>query len=107
MRRHPEFAFKMLSSITYLRDALEVPYAHHERWDGSGYPRQLSGEQIPQAARVFAVVDVWDAMISDRPYRKAFTKEAATEFIRENSGKLFDPLVVETFLRMLGNNPPR
>ena len=107
MRRHPEFAFKMLSSITYLRDALEVPYAHHERWDGSGYPRQLSGEQIPLAARVFAVVDVWDAMISDRPYRKAFTKEAATEFIRENSGKLFDPRVVETFLRMLGNNPTR
>jgi PAS domain S-box-containing protein/putative nucleotidyltransferase with HDIG domain len=107
MHRHPEFAFKMLSSINYLREALDIPYAHHERWDGSGYPRHLSGEQIPIAARIFAVVDVWDALISDRPYRKAFTKEAAAEFVRENSGKLFDSRVVETFFRMLTNNQTR
>jgi HD-GYP domain-containing protein (c-di-GMP phosphodiesterase class II) len=104
MHRHPEFALDMLSPISYLRQALDIPYGHHERWDGSGYPRHLPGEQIPMAARIFAVVDVWDALISDRPYRKAFSKEAAAEFIRKNSGQLFDPRVVEAFLRMLANN---
>ncbi|MGA2505727.1 MAG: GAF domain-containing protein, partial [Anaerolineales bacterium] len=104
MHRHPEFALDMLSPITYLRQALDIPYGHHERWDGSGYPRHLPGEQIPIAARIFAVVDVWDALISDRPYRKAFTKESAAEFIRKNSGELFDPRVVEAFLRMLTND---
>jgi len=104
MHRHPEFALDMLSPINYLRQALDIPYSHHERWDGSGYPRHLPGEQIPLAARIFAVVDVWDALTSDRPYRKAFTKEAATEFVQKNSGELFDPRVVETFLRMLANN---
>lgn len=103
MRRHPEFALDMLSPITYLRQALDIPYGHHERWDGSGYPRHLSGDQIPMAARIFAVVDVWDALISDRPYRKAFTKEEAAEFIRKNSGELFDPRVVEVFFRLLDN----
>jgi putative nucleotidyltransferase with HDIG domain len=101
MHRHPEFALDMLSPITYLRQALDIPYGHHERWDGSGYPRHLSGEQIPIAARIFAVVDVWDALISDRPYRKAFTHEGALEFIRENSGTLFDPRVVDAFLQLL------
>jgi putative nucleotidyltransferase with HDIG domain len=104
MHRHPEFAFEMLSPITYLRKALDIPYGHHERWDGSGYPRHLPGEQIPLAARIFAVVDVWDAMISDRPYRKTSTKEAATDFVRKNSGILFDPRVVEAFLRMILND---
>jgi PAS domain S-box-containing protein/putative nucleotidyltransferase with HDIG domain len=104
MHRHPEYAFEMLSPITYLRQALDIPYGHHERWDGSGYPRHLPGEQIPLAARIFAVVDVWDALISDRPYRKTWTKEEAAEFIRENSGILFDPRVVETFLRMNAND---
>jgi HD-GYP domain-containing protein (c-di-GMP phosphodiesterase class II) len=104
MHRHPEFALDMLSPITYLRQALDIPYGHHERWDGSGYPRHLPGEQIPIAARIFAVVDVWDALISDRPYRKAFTKESAAEFIRKNSGELFDPRVVEAFLHMLAND---
>ncbi len=94
MHRHPEFALDMLSPISYLRQALDIPYGHHERWDGSGYPRKLTGEQIPIAARIFAVVDVWDALISDRPYRKAFTREAAVEFIQKNSGVLFDPRVV-------------
>ena len=103
MHRHPDFALDMLSPISYLRQALDIPYGHHERWDGSGYPRHLPGDQIPIAARIFAVVDVWDALISDRPYRKAFTREAAVEFIRKNSGEQFDPRVVEAFLRMLAN----
>jgi putative nucleotidyltransferase with HDIG domain len=103
MHRHPDFALDMLSPISYLRQALDIPYGHHERWDGSGYPRHLPGDQIPIAARIFAVVDVWDALISDRPYRKAFTREAAVEFIRKNSGEQFDPRVVEAFLRMLVN----
>ena len=107
MRRHPEFAYEMLSPITYLRQALDIPYGHHERWDGSGYPRHLPKEQIPLAARIFAVVDVWDALISDRPYRKATTKAAAAEFVRENSGILFDPRVVETFLRMIADELAR
>jgi PAS domain S-box-containing protein/putative nucleotidyltransferase with HDIG domain len=103
MHRHPDFAFEMLSPISYLRQALDIPYCHHERWDGSGYPRHLTGEQIPLAARIFAVVDVWDALISDRPYRKAFTKETAVDFVRKNSGELFDSRVVEAFLRLLAD----
>jgi putative nucleotidyltransferase with HDIG domain len=107
MHRHPQSAFEMLSPINYLSQALDIPYSHHERWDGSGYPRHLSGEQIPLAARIFAVVDVWDALISDRPYRKANTKAVAAEFIRNNSGILFDPQVVETFLRMFADDQER
>jgi putative nucleotidyltransferase with HDIG domain len=107
MHRHPEFAFEMLSPINYLRQALEIPYCHHERWDGSGYPRHMSGTQIPLAARIFAVVDVWDALISDRPYRKAYTKAKAAGFISRNSGRLFDPQVVETFLRIFTNEEDR
>lgn len=101
MRQHPTFAYEMLYPISYLRLAINIPYCHHERWDGSGYPRGLKGEQIPLAARIFAVVDVWDAITSDRPYRKAWTREAAIEYLQENAGKQFDPQVVETFLRML------
>jgi PAS domain S-box-containing protein/putative nucleotidyltransferase with HDIG domain len=104
MRRHPEFAYDMISPITYLRQAIDIPYAHHERWDGSGYPRHLTGEQIPLAARIFAVVDVWDALTSDRPYRKAYTKSMAADYIQTNSGKLFDPQVVRTFLKLIENN---
>lgn len=85
-----------------LRQALDIPYAHHERWDGSGYPRGLKGEQIPLAARIFAVVDVYDALRSDRPYRRAWTDEAARDYLREQSGKQFDPRMVEAFLSMLG-----
>jgi len=90
MRKHPMYAYEMLSPIHYLRPALDIPYCHHEKWDGSGYPRGLQGEGIPLAARIFAVVDVWDALTSDRPYRKAWKKENALEYIREQAGKHFD-----------------
>lgn len=101
MRKHPQYAYDMLSSISYLQKALDIPYCHHEKWDGSGYPRGLKGERIPLAARLFAVVDVWDALRSDRPYRKAWQDNQAIEYIREQSGKHFDPKVVEAFLDML------
>jgi len=77
MKKHPEYAFEMLSPITYLNKSIDIPYCHHERWDGTGYPRGLKGKQIPLSARIFAVVDVWDALTSDRPYRKAWPKEKA------------------------------
>jgi putative two-component system response regulator len=101
MRQHPRFAFDMLNSIEYLRDALEIPYFHHEKWDGSGYPQGLKGEQIPIAARIFAVADVWDALTSDRPYRPAWSQESALHYIREQSGKHFDPQVVELFFKVI------
>jgi putative nucleotidyltransferase with HDIG domain len=101
MRQHPQIAYDMLRNIEYLQPALSIPYCHHERWDGSGYPRQLKGEEIPLAARLFAVADVWDALTSDRPYRKAWTREEALEYIRQQAGKQFDPRVVEVFLRII------
>ncbi len=94
---HPQHAFDMLSSISFLRPALDIPYCHHEHWDGTGYPRGLKGKEIPLAARIFAIVDVWDALISDRPYRKAWSREKTIQYIKENSGKYFDTQVVETF----------
>jgi len=100
MRRHPVYAYEMLSSIAYLRPALDIPYCHHEKWDGTGYPRGLKGEQIPPAARIFAVVDVWDALSSERPYRPAWPEGKVREYIREQAGKHFDPKVVEVFLEM-------
>ncbi len=103
MRKHPEFAYDMLRPIAYLRDSLDIPYCHHEKWDGTGYPQGLKGEQIPLAARIFAIVDVWDAVTSDRPYRKAWSKPDALQYIREHSGKHFDPKVVEIFLKEFGN----
>jgi PAS domain S-box-containing protein/putative nucleotidyltransferase with HDIG domain len=102
MRRHPTFAFEMLSPIGFLRSSLDIPYCHHEKWDGSGYPRGLKGEVIPLAARLFAVVDVWDALRSDRPYRKGWTVEATIEHIRSQTGTHFDPKVVEPFLNLIG-----
>ena len=99
MRGHPLIAFQLLSKSKYLLPALDIPYCHHEKWDGSGYPRGLKGEAIPLAARIFAIVDVWDALISDRPYRKAWTKKKALEYIQEQSGKHFDPEVVKVFLK--------
>jgi len=99
MRRHPVYAYEMLSRIDYLRPALEIPYCHHEKWDGTGYLRGLKGEEIPLSARIFAVVDVFDAF-SDRPYRKAWPMEKALEYLREQSGKHFDPRVVEVFLSL-------
>jgi PAS domain S-box-containing protein/putative nucleotidyltransferase with HDIG domain len=106
MKAHPEIAFRMLSRIEYLRPALDIPYCHHEKWDGTGYPRGLKGEEIPLAARIFAVVDVYDALTSDRPYRKAWTHEKAVEYVREQSGRHFDPQVVEAFLRILEDIAP-
>lgn len=101
MRKHPDYAYEMLSSIEYLRPALDIPYCHHEKWDGSGYPRGLKGEEIPFSARLFAVVDVWDALRSDRPYRKGWSEAKAREYILEQRGIHFDPAVVDTFMRML------
>ena len=98
MRKHPQYAYDMLSPIAYLRLALDIPYCHHEKWDGTGYPRNLRGAQIPMAARIFAVADVWDAITSDRPYRKAWPKEEVTRYIQEQSGQHFDPEVVRAFL---------
>lgn len=101
MRKHPQYAFDMLYPIQYLRPALEIPYCHHENWDGSGYPRGLKGEQIPLAARIFAVADVWDALTSNRPYRPAWSRQKALEYIREESGKKFDPRVVDVFFSVI------
>lgn len=103
MRRHPQYAYEMLSPIAYLRPALDIPYCHHEKWDGTGYPRGLKGEQIPLAARIFAVVDVWDALSSDRPYRRAWPPEKVRAYLEDQAGKHFDPRVVEVFLRELGS----
>jgi len=100
MRRHPVYAYELLSRILHLRPALDIPYCHHEKWDGTGYPRGLKGEQIPLAAQIFAVVDVWDALRSDRSYRPAWTEERAREYIREQSGKHFDPTVVDAFFTL-------
>jgi PAS domain S-box-containing protein/putative nucleotidyltransferase with HDIG domain len=101
MRRHPQYAFEMLAPIAYLRLALDIPYCHHEHWNGAGYPRGLVGEQIPLAARIFAVVDVWDALRSDRPYRGSWSEEKALEYLREQAGRQFDPKVVEQFIHMI------
>ncbi len=98
MRRHPRYAYEMLSGVDYLRPALDIPYYHHEQWDGNGYPSGLKGEEIPLAARLFAVVDVWDALTSDRPYRPAWSNKEAKTYIKACSGKQFDPFVVEKFL---------
>jgi HD-GYP domain-containing protein (c-di-GMP phosphodiesterase class II) len=102
MKKHPTYAYELLLPITFLREALDIPYCHHEKWDGTGYPRGLKGEQIPLAARIFAVVDVWDALRSDRPYRASWSVERVREHIRKGSGTHFDPNVVEVFLEMVG-----
>jgi putative nucleotidyltransferase with HDIG domain len=102
MRRHPDFAYEMLKPIAYLEPALDIPYCHHEKWDGTGYPRGLKGEEIPLSARIFAVIDVYDALTSDRPYRPAWTKEKTLEYIREQAGMHFDPEIVKIFLETLG-----
>ncbi|HON73117.1 MAG TPA: HD domain-containing phosphohydrolase, partial [bacterium] len=101
MKKHPVYAWELLSPIKYLRPALDIPYCHHERWDGTGYPRGLKGEEIPLSARIFSVVDVWDALTSDRPYRPAWTREKALEYIKEQAGHHFDPQVAERFLELL------
>jgi len=101
MKKHPVYAFELLAPVAHLRPALDIPYSHHEKWDGTGYPRGLRGDQIPLAARVFAVADVWDALRSDRPYRAAWPQERALDYIREQAGRHFDPAIVEVFLRLV------
>lgn len=101
MRKHPQFAYDMLHPIEYLHESLEIPFSHHEKWDGTGYPQGLKGEEIPLSARIFAVADVWDALTSDRPYRPAWSSEQALEYIREQSGRHFDPRVVKHFLKLV------
>ncbi len=101
MRQHPVFAYQLLKDIPYLRPALDVPYCHHERWDGSGYPRGLKGTEIPLEARIFAVVDVWDALISDRPYRPALPPSEVRHYLQQQAGKLFDPDIVQLFLELI------
>jgi HD-GYP domain-containing protein (c-di-GMP phosphodiesterase class II) len=102
MKTHPKLAYEMLSEINYLKPALEIPYSHHERWDGSGYPQGLAGEEIPLEARIFAVVDVWDALQSDRPYRNAWSEEKTIQYLKDQAGKEFDPNIVAEFLDLIG-----
>lgn len=103
MKKHPEYAYEFLKNIEYLRPAIDIPYCHHERLDGSGYPRGLKGEEIPLAARIFSVVDVWDALLSDRPYRPGLKKSQIIEHLQERAGKYYDIKVVETFIKILEN----
>jgi HD-GYP domain-containing protein (c-di-GMP phosphodiesterase class II) len=101
IQQHPQHAYDMLKHIDYLQAALEIPYCHHEKWDGTGYPRGLKGEEIPIAARLFAIVDVYDALVSDRPYRKAVLREEVIAYLKSQSGTHFDPAVVDLFLKVL------
>jgi HD-GYP domain-containing protein (c-di-GMP phosphodiesterase class II) len=101
MKMHPTFAYDLLAPVHYLQLALDIPYCHHEKWDGSGYPRGLKAEQIPRAARMFAVVDVWDALCSDRPYRSGWAKEKVREHILASAGTHFDPQVVDGFMKLI------
>ena len=101
MKRHPKYAYDLLYPIAFLRPALDIPYGHHEKWDGSGYPRGLTGEEIPLAARIFAIVDVWDAITSDRPYRGAWPPDQALAYIQSQSGQHFDPRIVQAFSALI------
>lgn len=103
MRKHPHYAYQMLAPIGYLKQALIIPYYHHERWDGSGYPHKLKGEEIPLFARFFAVVDVWDALSSDRPYRKGLPPSDVIEYLQKEAGRLFDPHIVGEFLPLISD----
>jgi HD-GYP domain-containing protein (c-di-GMP phosphodiesterase class II) len=105
MRRHPVYAFEMLSPVAFLRPALDIPYCHHEKWDGTGYPRGLKGEYIPLAARIFAIADVWDALRSDRPYRQSWSEERVLQHVMSLAGSHFDPRVVDVFRRLYTEMP--
>ena len=105
MREHPIKAFKLLIKIPFLRPSLDIPQYHHERWDGTGYPSGLKKEEIPLAARIFSIVDVWDALLSDRPYRQAFSIEETMAYIHEESGKHFDPNIVDVFSSLMEDKP--
>jgi putative nucleotidyltransferase with HDIG domain len=107
MKKHPVFAYEMLSKIEFLKPCLDIPYCHHERWDGTGYPRGLKALQIPQAARIFSVVDVWDALHSNRPYRQEWPVERITEYLAKQAGTQFDPAVVQAFVQMSLTEPTR
>jgi len=102
VQKHPVYAYEMLKPIKFLEPALDIPYCHHEKWDGSGYPHGLRGEVIPLAARIFTVVDVWDALISDRPYRKGLEPNDIRRYISSQAGVSFDPKIVEAFLSLVG-----
>jgi putative nucleotidyltransferase with HDIG domain len=101
LQQHPAYARQMLSQITFLQPSVDVAYSHHERWDGLGYPEGLKGEAIPLLARIFTVVDQWDALTSDRPYRKAWSREQTVSYLQENAGKIYDPHIVKTFLSII------
>jgi HD-GYP domain-containing protein (c-di-GMP phosphodiesterase class II) len=103
MRQHPKYAVELLSPIKYLEAAMDIPHWHHERWDGTGYPDRLGGEEIPYSARMFALADVYDALTSDRPYRSAWSKKDAVQYIEDQAGKQFDPRLVPEFLNMINN----
>lgn len=107
MRQHPVYAYELLSPISYLRPALHIPYCHHEKWDGTGYPRGLRGEEIPLPARIFAVTDVWDALTSDRPFRHAWSLQDAFTYIANQAGKSFDPDITKAFFKMVQEKPPK
>ena len=98
IQKHPVYAYEMLSPIDFLVPAIDIPYCHHEKWDGTGYPRALKQDQIPYAARIFPVIDVWDALTSDRPYRKAMPHDEVRQIVKADSGTHFDPVVVEAFM---------
>lgn len=100
IQKHPVYAYEMLSPIEFLRPAIDIPYCHHEKWDGTGYPRGLIGEDIPFAARIFPVIDVWDALTSDRPYRRGMPRDVVRQHIQADSGKHFDPRVVNAFFKL-------
>jgi len=101
MERHPVLARDMLNQIEFLHPCMDIPTYHHEKWDGTGYPEGLVDEEIPITARLFAVIDVWDALTSNRPYRQAWSEQDALKYIKEQSGKHFDPKVVEAFLELI------
>lgn len=100
MKMHPIYARDMLSEIKFLESAITIPYYHHEKWDGTGYPTGLKGEEIPLESRIFTIIDVWDALLSDRPYRKGWPKEKVLQYIKENKGIFFDPQITDVFLKM-------
>jgi cyclic di-GMP phosphodiesterase len=99
MRKHTEYGYQWLSPIKFLQNAVDIPYCHHEKWNGSGYPRGLKGEQTPLAARIFAMVDVWDALRSERPFRKGWSFERVAEYHTSQAGGHFDPNLVPIFFR--------
>jgi diguanylate cyclase (GGDEF)-like protein/putative nucleotidyltransferase with HDIG domain len=101
MQKHPVYAFELLSPIRYLQNAIDIPYCHHEHWDGSGYPRHLHGEEIPFSARIFTLIDIWDALSTDRCYRPAWKKSEIHAYLLHESGKTIDPLIVDPFLSLI------